>query len=238
MQSDKLLDLIKYTKNLNILYIEDNDDVQQQTLKMLSSFFKDITLAENGKVALEIFAEKSFDLIITDIKMPLVDGVTFIEIVRKENKKVPILVLSAHDDKNYFLKTINAGIDGYILKPYTLEQIIKTFSDLVEKYDFKNKVQNRIKLKHGFTWDKDNSQLIKDSEVIRLSKYERKLFELFVSTNNNFKTYNEIEIYLFNNCEENTKKLRNLIGRLKIKLNYDLFETVYSHGYTLKYEEN
>ena len=79
---------------------------------------------------------------------------------------------------------------------------------------------------------------IKDNEVIKLSKYERKLFELFISTNNNFKTYNEIEFHLFNNCEENTKKLRNLIGRLKTKLNCDLFETIYSHGYTLKYEED
>ena len=238
MQSDKLLDLIKYTKDLNVLYIEDNLDVQQQTLKMLSSFFKNIILANNGKIALEIFSENSFDLIITDIKMPLVDGITFIEVVRKENKKIPILVFSAHDDKNYFLKTINAGIDGYILKPYTLEQIIKTLSDLVEKYDFKNKFQNKIKLKDGFIWDKDNYQLIKDNEVIKLSKYERKLFELFISTNNNFKTYNEIEFHLFNNYEENTKKLRNLIGRLKTKLNCDLFETIYSHGYTLKYEED
>lgn len=238
MHSDKLKDIISYTKNFNVLYIEDNIDVQQQTTKMLSSFFKKIELANNGKEALEIFREASFNLIITDIKMPFVDGISLIESVRRIDKKIPIIVLSAHDDKEYFLKTINQGIDGYILKPYTLEQILQTLYNLIQKYDLEKKFDNKIRLKSGFIWDKSVNQLQKNNEVIKLSKYERKLFELFISTNCNSKSYDEIEYYLFNNYDNNTKKLRNLIARLKHKIQYDLFETVYSHGYTLKYEEN
>lgn len=238
MHSDKLKNIISYTKNFNVLYIEDNIDVQQQTTKMLSSFFKKIELANNGKEALELFKEASFNLIITDIKMPLVDGISLIESVRRIDKKIPIIVLSAHDDKEYFLKTINQGIDGYILKPYTLEQILQTLYNLIQKYDLEKKFDNKVKLKSGFIWDKNINQLQKNNEIIKLSKYEKKLFELFISTNCNSKSYDEIEYHLFNNYENNTKKLRNLITRLKQKLNYDLFETVYSHGYTLKYEEN
>lgn len=102
MHSDKLKDIISYTKNFNVLYIEDNIDVQQQTTKMLSSFFKKIELANNGKEALEIFRDATFNLIITDIKMPFVDGISLIESVRRIDKKIPIIVLSAHDDKEYF----------------------------------------------------------------------------------------------------------------------------------------
>ncbi|MEZ4693559.1 MAG: response regulator [Aliarcobacter sp.] len=147
MQVDKIKDIIIYTKNLNVLYVEDSFSVQQQTMKMLSSFFKNIELANNGKIALEVFEKYDFDLIITDIKMPLLDGISFIETIRNSDKKIPIIVLSAHDDKDYFLKSINAGIDGYILKPYTLEQIIQTLSNIVEKYDFTVKIKNTIKLK-------------------------------------------------------------------------------------------
>ena len=129
MQLDRLKNLMKYTKELNVLYVEDNLDVQQQTLKMLSSFFVVIELANNGKVALELFYENKYNLIITDIKMPLVDGIFLIESIRKTDKKIPIIIFSAHDDKDYFLKTINAGIDGYILKPYTLEQITQTLDN-------------------------------------------------------------------------------------------------------------
>ncbi|CAM3509432.1 response regulator transcription factor [Arcobacter aquimarinus] len=238
MQVDKIKDIIIYTKNLNVLYVEDSFSVQQQTMKMLSSFFKKIELANNGKIALEIFEKYDFDLIITDIKMPLLDGIGFIETIRNSDKKIPIIVLSAHDDKDYFLKSINAGIDGYILKPYTLEQIIQTLSNIVEKYDFTVKIKNTIKLKNEFIWNKDTKQLSKDNKTIKLSRLEQKIFDFFISSPQSAsKSYSEIEYYMFDNCEDNTKKLRNLINRLRLKLNYDLFETVYSYGYTLKYED-
>lgn len=238
MQVDKIKDIIIYTKNLNVLYVEDSFSVQQQTMKMLSSFFKNIELANNGKIALEVFEKYDFNLIITDIKMPLLDGISFIETIRNSDKKIPIIVLSAHDDKDYFLKSINAGIDGYILKPYTLEQIIQTLSNIVEKYDFTVKIKNTIKLKNEFIWNKDTKQLSKDNKTIKLSRLEQKIFDFFISSPQSAsKSYSEIEYYMFDNCENNTKKLRNLINRLRLKLNYDLFETVYSYGYTLKYED-
>ena len=237
MQLDRLKNLMKYTKELNVLYVEDNLDVQQQTLKMLSSFFEKIELENNGKVALELFYENKYNLIITDIKMPLVDGIFLIESIRKTDKKIPIIIFSAHDDKDYFLKTINAGIDGYILKPYTLEQISQTLEYIIEKYDLEEIFDNLIKLEFNYFWNKTTNQLYKNSCHIRLSKYETKLFELFIKSNSIIKSYSEIEYYLFEDYEENTKRIRNIITRLKIKLECDLFETIYSHGYSLKYRQ-
>ena len=89
MQVDKLRNLIKHTKNLNILYVEDNLEVQTQTAKMLQSFFNNISIANNGKVALELFVNNdSYHILITDIKMPILDGLGFIESIRKINKRV------------------------------------------------------------------------------------------------------------------------------------------------------
>jgi two-component system, OmpR family, response regulator VanR len=238
MTPDKLESIIKCTKNLNILYIEDNISVQKQTTKMLESIFNKIYIANNGKEALELFEKENlYNLVITDIEMPLLDGISFIEEIRKYNKKIPIIVLSAHDNKNYFLKTINAGIDGYILKPYTLEQIVQTLEYIIDKYDMQKIFENLIKLDFNFTWDRHKRQLYKDDFQIRLSKNEAKLFHLFIETNSMIKTYEEIEYYLFDDCDDNTKKIRNLIGRLKIKLEYDLFDTIYSYGYSLKYKQ-
>ena len=88
MTSGKLENIIKYTKNLNVLYVEDNIYVQQQTIKMLESFFNNIYIACNGKEALDLFnTENLYNLIITDIEMPFVDGVSLIEIIREYNKK-------------------------------------------------------------------------------------------------------------------------------------------------------
>ena len=61
--------------------------------------------------------------------------------------------------------------------------------------------------------------------------------ELYIKSNSIIKSYTEIEYYLFEDYEENTKRIRNIITRLKIKLECDLFETIYSHGYSLKYRQ-
>ena len=239
MQVDKLRNLIKHTKNLNILYVEDNLEVQTQTAKMLQSFFNNISIANNGKVALELFVNNdSYHILITDIKMPILDGLGFIESIRKINKKVPIIVLSAHDNKDYFLKTINAGIDGYILKPYTLGQITNTLTNIMEKYEFDIINKQFIELDFDFIWNKKENQLFKKNEMIKLSKNEVKLFQLFIDNYSLLKNYQEIETFIFGYFENDMKKIRNLMSRLKIKLDCELFETIHSHGYSLKYKQD
>jgi DNA-binding response OmpR family regulator len=238
MQIDRLHDLIKHTKKLNILYVEDNIEVQTQTVKMLKSFFNSICVADNGKIGLELFSDNNFyHIIITDIKMPLIDGLSLIETVRKTDKRIPIIVLSAYDDKDYFLKTINAGIDGYILKPYNLKQITETLTNIIEKYDFENILKEIIELDFDFFWNKSSNQLFKNNQLIKLSKNEARLFELFINNNDLTKSYRDIETFVFDCYENDMKKIRNLMSRLKIKLDYDLFETIYSHGYSLKYKK-
>ncbi len=239
MQVDKLRNLIKHTKNLNILYVEDNLEVQTQTAKMLQSFFNNISIANNGKVALELFVNNdSYHILITDIKMPILDGLGFIESIRKINKRVPIIVLSAHDNKDYFLKTINAGIDGYILKPYTLGQITNTLTNIMEKYEFDIINKQIIELDFDFIWNKKENQLFKKNEMIKLSKNEVKLFQLFIDNYSLLKNYQEIETFIFGYFENDMKKIRNLMSRLKIKLDCELFETIHSHGYSLKYKQD
>ena len=239
MQVDKLRNLIKHTKNLNILYVEDNLEVQTQTAKMLQSFFNNISIANNGKVALELFVNNdSYHILITDIKMPILDGLGFIESIRKINKKVPIIVLSAHDNKDYFLKTINAGIDGYILKPYTLGQITNTLTNIMEKYEFDIINKQIIELDFDFIWNKKENQLFKKNEMIKLSRNEVKLFQLFIDNYSLLKNYQEIETFIFGYFENDMKKIRNLMSRLKIKLDCELFETIHSHGYSLKYKQD
>ena len=239
MQVDKLRDLIKHTKNLNVLYVEDNIEVQTQTAKMLQSFFNDICIANNGKIALELFVNNnSYHILITDIKMPILDGLGFIESIRKINKRVPIIVLSAHDNKDYFLKTINAGIDGYILKPYTLGQITNTLTNIMEKYEFDIINKQIIELDFDFIWNKKENQLFKKNEMIKLSRNEVKLFQLFIDNYSLLKNYQEIETFIFGYFENDMKKIRNLMSRLKIKLDCELFETIHSHGYSLKYKQD
>ncbi len=243
MNHDKLKKIIDTTKSLNTLYIEDNNDVRNQTLKMLDIFFDNIVVATNGNEGLNLFKSKnkfessSFDLIITDIEMPIKDGITMINQIRELDKEIPILIFSAHSNTEYFLQTIDAGIDGYILKPYSIDQISNSLSKIIEKNKLKTTNNHIINLENDFLWNTEDSLLFKNEEEIKLTKSEIKLFTLFISTKGSLKTYDEIENYIFDEYSTSSKRVRNLMSRLKQKLDYELFESIYGHGYKLKYKK-
>jgi EAL domain-containing protein (putative c-di-GMP-specific phosphodiesterase class I)/PleD family two-component response regulator len=129
MDIRKVEQLTKESQDLRLLYVEDNQEARESTLATLEIFFQDITIAEDGLEGLKLFNENSFDIILTDINMPNMNGIEMIFKIRETDKDITILVLSAHDDNNYFEQTIRAGIDGYLLKPIDLDQ----FLDLMEK---------------------------------------------------------------------------------------------------------
>ncbi|RXK04160.1 EAL domain-containing response regulator [Halarcobacter bivalviorum] len=130
----QLNELINKAENIKVLYVEDDEEVRLNILKLLSSIFTDITLAENGHEALEIFKNnKNFDLIITDINMPIMNGIKLILEARKINYNIPSIIITAHNERELIDEAIMAGIDGFILKPIKLEQLYNTLLKVTEK---------------------------------------------------------------------------------------------------------
>jgi YesN/AraC family two-component response regulator len=114
------------TSELTLLYIEDDDNLRTETAKLFGHLFKTVETAENGKIGLDKLNHCDFDLVITDINMPLMDGVTLSRKIRQSNQKQTIIVTSAHDESNYLLELINIGIDRFILKPLDMKKMIYT----------------------------------------------------------------------------------------------------------------
>ena len=108
----------------------------------------------------------------------------------------------------------------------------------MEKYEFDIINKQIIELDFDFIWNKKENQLFKKNEMIKLSKNEVKLFQLFIDNYSLLKNYQEIETFIFGYFENDMKKIRNLMSRLKIKLDCELFETIHSHGYSLKYKQD
>jgi len=151
MDAQQVEQLTKDSQNLKLLYVEDDEEARESTLTTLSLFFQDITIAVDGLDALNTFKKGHFDMIITDINMPNMNGIDMIIKIREINKNVVILVLSAHDNKIYFEQTIKAGIDGYLLKPIDLEQFIDLMYKSVnhinrekELLDYKQNLEQKV----------------------------------------------------------------------------------------------
>ncbi|QOG13075.1 response regulator [Arcobacter sp. FWKO B] len=120
-----------------MLYIEDEDIVRQETTELFSVFFDKVLVAANGKEALELYMdnEDTIDLILTDLNMPVMNGIDFISNVRDRNWDVPILVNTGFDDSKTILKVIKLNIANYILKPIQINTTLKIISRILEESD-------------------------------------------------------------------------------------------------------
>ncbi len=131
-QSD-LNELIELSRDIRILYAEDDIEVRQSVVKLLNILFNTIYVADNGQEALKIFQKESIDLVITDINMPIMNGIELIEHIKVIDHTIPTLIISAHGELDIMFKAIQAGIDGFIIKPIHTEQFLSSVKKVIEK---------------------------------------------------------------------------------------------------------
>jgi len=121
LSSKKFIDIKQLA--FNILYIEDEQLTRENTSELLKEFATNIITAINGEDALEKFKKNHIDLIITDLNMPKLDGMSFIEKIRSINKKIPIIILSASNNTETLHACIENRVKGYLVKPIDISKL-------------------------------------------------------------------------------------------------------------------
>jgi len=135
---------------ISILYVEDQDDVRLFLSKILSRHYANVLLADNGKQGLEIYKEHKPDIIISDIKMPVMDGLSMSSRIKEIDPKAKIILTTAHSDMEYFIQSIEIGINQYILKPIDREKLYTAIDNCKEQVLLEREVQKQnLKLKQN-----------------------------------------------------------------------------------------
>jgi diguanylate cyclase (GGDEF)-like protein/PAS domain S-box-containing protein len=109
-----------------ILYVEDDLNSQAQMLTFLESFIKNILVANNGQEGLKLFHQNHCDMIITDVKMPLMSGLDMISEIRKVDKDIPICILTNFNESRYLLEALKKDVTSYLFKPINFKDVKKT----------------------------------------------------------------------------------------------------------------
>lgn len=120
-------------KNLTLLYVEDDNDTREASATILEDYVGKLIVAKNGKEALDLLAQYQIDLILTDILMPKINGIEMIKKIRegKTNPQIPIVITTAHTETQYLLDAIHLRVDGYILKPIVIGDLLDTLTKVV-----------------------------------------------------------------------------------------------------------
>ena len=116
--------------SISLLYVEDEESIRENMVASLKRRVETLYSAENGKEGLALFKEFRPDLVITDIKMPIMNGLEMIKKIRAINSDTKIIMLSAHSDTKSLLEAIDIGVNGYILKPFQTKKLYGLLSDL------------------------------------------------------------------------------------------------------------
>lgn len=103
--------------NLTLLYVEDDPDIRAELTQFLRRRVGTLHVATNGQEGLDAWRLHQPDVVVTDIMMPMMDGLEMSGTIKRENSATPIILTTAFNETDYFLKAIQLGIDSYVLKP-------------------------------------------------------------------------------------------------------------------------
>jgi len=118
--------MIDLFKQVNLLYVEDDITIRPIFERFLKRKVQNLFVAEDGLEGYEMFMELKPDLILTDIKMPKMNGIEMARKIRETDKNIPIIVLSAHSESDFFVEAIEAGVSGYLMKPIDKNKLFTT----------------------------------------------------------------------------------------------------------------
>lgn len=222
-------ELIDQLSNFTLLYVEDEEGIRNNIVEIFQDVFKEIYIAKNGEEAYKIFTEQKPDLVITDIRMPKMDGIELVQKIRETNSKVRVIILSAYTDLDYMLKAAELHLVKYIIKPVNEEKLVDALESFVNSFE-----GTRIfTLIPQWLFDEGRSTIKGPDEEFVLTKKETKFLKLLLKKHRII-TYEEMENLIWSHEHIMTQNaLRLFIKNFRKKLPPNVLKNVQGIGYQL-----
>ena len=230
-------------ESTRVLLVEDEVDAREILSFYLNTIFENVVVAVDGQEALEIFEEnfnnnRYFDLVLTDIKMPRLDGMDMIEkmLALVENQK--FIIVSAYKDEEKLLKSINFRVLGYFIKPINVDNMMEILKKakaevLKEKEEKSNK--KLLKINKNYRYSLEQKLLYCDLALVKLSKKETQLLDILLRNIGKIVTIKECKIALWNDENKSDTTFRTVMKRLKDKVALnDFILSLKGQGYTIE----
>lgn len=193
------------SERINILYIEDDKIVADTVSRILQLLNQNLFTSYNGLEALEVMQDNQIDIVITDIRMPKLDGINLIEKLRTSGIEVPIVITTAFNEIEYLKKAIEFSVESFIEKPIDLKKLISTITKISQRITIKKELERKkLQIEHF-------KEAINKSNLIVTTTKEGEI------TNINYD--------LFSNLSEEIKKEK--ISKISSVINNSELEKIY-----------
>jgi len=211
----------------HVLVVEDDQDIANALSEYLLSQGYMVSLASNGKIALDVVASSQIDLAIVDVMMPVMDGITFVMNIRK-NHDFPIIMLSAKSEETDKILGLNMGADDYVTKPFRpLELLARVNSQLRRR---RRSVEEGVRvvaedknlvIVGGLEFNIETREFKVDGELVRLTPIEYKILFLLVTHAGRVFSADEIYERVWNDVAVNTDTIMVHVRKIRTKIEID-----------------
>lgn len=221
-------------KNATLLLVDDDSEIRGIFKKTISSYVCNVYEASNGNEALNIYSSKLPDIIITDIKMPLMDGLLLVNALRDIDRKVPIVAISAYSEVDTLVKLASLKLVDYLIKPINFEQLISTLTKCAIELEESGRVE--AKLAENIIYSFSKKSIISNNKTISLTPNEITLIELLIANENKLVTKSQIEDIVYDNQSVSDNAINILVSKVRKKIGKNIISAISSYGYLLVVE--
>jgi len=217
----------KYT----LLFVEDEPMIRRIAISLLRPYFVDIYEASDGVEALEVYTQRQPDLIITDIEMPNMDGLTLCKEIRQKDKTTPIIITTAYTSTEYLLEAVSLNLVKYLVKPMQEEELFEALRVCFEQ--IATNKPTIINITKEYKYDTFNHTLIHNNEIISITNSQHKLISILIENHGRIVSYKELENYIWYDKVMSSDALRSLIRDVRKLIGKESIENISKCGYRI-----
>jgi len=232
-------------KPISVLYIEDDVNIQEIYLDSIKEEVEVVHLAYDGEEGYEAYLKLKPDIILLDINMPKLDGLSLAKKIRETDSNVKMIITTSYADQDNLLQAIELYLIKYILKPIDpqalKEALQKAKNEIIVAYQNNELTYKPFYLDENTVWDFKTEKLYCCEKEIKLTKNERRLLTLLSTDKDKVFTFFEIFNHIaYDDFEKHydANQVRALVKLLRKKVPKDSIINIYGEGYRFNPLEN
>ena len=162
---------------MRILIVEDEKALSRVLVKIFEKNYYSVDAVYNGQEALDYIATGNYDIVLMDVMMPVMDGITALKKIRADGNQIPVLLLTAKSEVDDKVIGLDSGANYYITKPFDIKELLAAVRAITRKEE---QTDNRLHF-GNITLDTSTYELASDTDSVKLTNKEFQMMEIFMS---------------------------------------------------------
>ncbi|MFZ4478985.1 MAG: response regulator transcription factor [Rhodoferax sp.] len=224
---------IPILRHFDALYVEDDAALRDDTAALLRGFFRDLVVAGDGEEALHIFDARPIHLVITDLRMPKMNGLELTAAIRERDPHVPVFITSAYAETDELLEAMRLNLADYLVKPLSWARLKDALGRSADRILAEGRLYAQFD--DNTSYCITSEFLHSAGETVHLTRHEKALLDLLLKHRGHWLSKDRILERIYSEDEHGSEAgLKNLILRLRHKIGADHIANMYGMGFMLR----